>query len=213
MSKCCFFTPFTGKGGFPKDIGSRKTVGFCIQGDYGWAAIFPDNGDLIIQINSKRWKLKDKDVHVDYFHVYKKKRTQFRILQKEKTFDWRYSSWWSTRPDFIVEPMAASREEENAEEDIFGYIAMLKENDTVADNLMALWSNTARTRILLCPYCLGDISEKTIDCAYCGSDVRKDSRYEFTTQEFQDLDMLDCGNCHQKIPELAFRCRYCYKKS
>lgn len=39
--------------------------------------------------------------------------------------------------------MAASREEENAEEDIFGYVCMLKENRKAAHNLYALWSRDA----------------------------------------------------------------------
>ncbi|WP_172806696.1 hypothetical protein [Endozoicomonas arenosclerae] len=130
-----------GKGGDLRYIEDLKTSGFCSQGEFGWIAIFPENGNLICQINSIKWHLLDDDVDVEYFHDYHKKTTKFSIKNNKNNFDINYKSWWANRDDFDINPMAASSEEENSEEDIFGYIKMLKDNQDSASNLNRLWSN------------------------------------------------------------------------
>jgi len=139
MIKCCAFDTSIAKGGDLQYIEDIKTSGFCSQGEYGWVAIYPENGTLVIQINSDMWILSNENVEVDYFHEYANKTTTFRISDAEVKFEFRYKSWWAEREDFEVNPMAASCEEENPEEDVFGYIKMLKDNKTSASNLSDIW--------------------------------------------------------------------------
>jgi hypothetical protein len=140
MIKCCSFDKSSGKGGELQYIEDIKTSGFCSQGGYGWISIYPENGTLVAQINSKKWCLSNDDVDVNYFHDYANKTTKFSIKHSELNFEYQYKSWWAERDDFEVNPMAASCEEENSEEDVFGYVKMLKDNKTSASNLAELWS-------------------------------------------------------------------------
>jgi hypothetical protein len=140
MTKCCLFDKASGKGGELQYIEDLKTSGFCLKGEYGWVAVFPENGGLICQINSKKWSLLDESTDVEYFHDYSSKTTKFRISSQDNNFEFVYMSWWADRDDFEVNPMAASCEEENSEEDIFGYVKMLKDNKKSAANLYQLWA-------------------------------------------------------------------------
>lgn len=140
MVKCRLFDREKGEGSDLRYVEDIKTSGFSAQGDYGWAAIYPDSGTLIVQINSKKWNLTSDDVAIDYYHNYDKGMTTFRISGNENDFEHTYKSWWSERDDFEVDPIAASCEEENSEEDVFGYIKMLKENKESARSLLGLWA-------------------------------------------------------------------------
>jgi len=139
MTKCCLFDKLTGSGGALQYIEDIKTSGFCCQGEYGWIAIYPENGSLVIQINSSKWVLSDETVDVDYFHDYLHKTTIFSITDAEVNFEFCYKSWWAERTDFEVNPMAASCEEEHTEENVFGYLKMLKDNKKSSDSLSELW--------------------------------------------------------------------------
>lgn len=140
MVKCRFFDKEKGLDDNLRYVEEVKTSGFCTQKDFGSIAVYPDNGELVVQINANKWNLLSDSVDVDYFHVYDKKLTTFRIFEQGKKFDLTYTSWWADRDDFDVDPMAASCEEKNSEEDIFGYLKMLKENKEAANNLLGLWS-------------------------------------------------------------------------
>ncbi|MYL26038.1 MULTISPECIES: hypothetical protein [Halomonadaceae] len=124
-------------------LGDKKTSGFCWKGDDHAVAIFPEDGTLKLVIDSSKWDLLSEKVDVDYFHDYKTALTTFRVYGDGSEFEVSYPSWWRGREDVEVDEMAASREEENAEEDIFGYVCMLKENRAAADNLYALWARNA----------------------------------------------------------------------
>jgi len=63
--------------------------------------------------------------------------------------------------------------------------------------------------VLLCPYCMGTITENTEDCKHCGDDVRNDAIYELTTQQVLELPTKECQNCQQHIPKLSIKCRHC----
>jgi hypothetical protein len=140
MTKCCAFDKMKGCGGDFQYLEDRKTSGFCSQGEYGWVAVYPENQSLVVQINEKKWDLLEDGSEVDYFHIYDKKLTSFKISNARNLFDLVYQSWWAERDDFEPDPISASREEENVEEDIFGYIHMLNENKSSARNLFDLWT-------------------------------------------------------------------------
>lgn len=81
---------------------------------------------------------------IDYFYSYKGESTAFRILLAGKKFETTCQSWWAGRDDCIVNQYEASNEEENVEEDIFGYTNMLKDNHDAAVNLHSLCSRSAK---------------------------------------------------------------------
>ena len=137
--KCCCFDIAKGEGGTFEFIEDRKTTGFCLQGDYGWVAIYPDDGVLTVQINMDKWRVLPGETEVTYFHDYNGKVTSFYIKDRDKSFDFTYRSWWADSEYFEINPMAASCEEENPEEDVFGYVAMLNENEDVVKNLVDFW--------------------------------------------------------------------------
>lgn len=137
---------FDGTNYFPRaaeSVGDKKTSGFCWKGEEHTVAICPEDGTLKLVVNSIRWDLLSEKINVDYFHDYKTAVTTFRVYGNGSEFEVSYPSWWRGREDVEVDEMSASREEENAEVDIFGYICMVKENKKVADNLCALWSRNA----------------------------------------------------------------------
>ncbi|WP_083690103.1 hypothetical protein [Colwellia sp. UCD-KL20] len=140
MVKCCSYDKSIGKGGQFQYIEDLKTSGFCSQKENGWIAVFPEQGTLVCQINSKKWSLNDENVDIEYFHDYSAKTTTFSIKDPEKSLKITYKSWWADRNDFEVNPIAASCEDENSEEDILGYIYMLINNPQSIVNLCDLWS-------------------------------------------------------------------------
>lgn len=140
MIKCCLFDKIEGDGSKFQYVENRKTSGFCAQGEYGWVAVYPENKSLVVQINTRKWDLLSDDLEIKYFHIYDKKLTKFRISGCGNIFEHTYQSWWAERDDFEVNPIAASCEEENSEQDIFGYIHMLRENETSARNMFELWA-------------------------------------------------------------------------
>jgi hypothetical protein len=66
--------------------------------------------------------------------------------------------------------------------------------------------------IILCPYCISEITEETTICEHCGSDTGIDSPFEMILEEFQELEMKSCNYCKHSIPKLAVICRNCKKK-
>jgi len=143
MAYCYYFEGTISVLNDPEAVGDKKTSGFCWKGDEHTVAIFPEDGTLKLLVDSKKWDLLSEKVGVDYFHDYKAAVTTFRVYGNGSESEVSYPSWWRGRDDVEVGKMAASREEENAEEDIFGYVCMLKENQKAADNLYALWSRNA----------------------------------------------------------------------
>lgn len=127
----------------PEFVEDKQTCGFCWKGDEHSVAIYPEGGTLKVVVDANKWDLLGEQVNVDYFHDYKAALTTFRVYGEGSEFETSYPSWWRGRDDVQVDEMAASREEENAEEDIFGYVCMLKENRKAAHNLYALWSRNA----------------------------------------------------------------------
>lgn len=118
----------------------QKTSGFCLCDNFGEVALYPGEQYLIVKINDKQWSLGDPSVLVTYFHNYENKTTTFKIENNEHVFNLNYYSWWANRDDFIVNPYAASCEEENSKEDMWAYIDNLFEFPDKAKNLHAFWS-------------------------------------------------------------------------
>ena len=121
-----------------------KTSGFSGNLHFGWAALYPLEDKLILEINNKSWDLLDDNVDTEYFHFYSEKKTRFQILNHDNVeFESVYKSWWADRSDFKVNEMAVSCEPENREEDDLAYINWIKHNTQKARNLHALWSKNA----------------------------------------------------------------------
>jgi len=118
---------------------NKKTTGFCKKTSGGWAAVYPEKDSLVLQIENRIWNITDDNVMILYFHNYRKKSTTFRIEHPNGDFEIIYDAWWKDRKGFIPEPMAASCEPENIEEDFFGYIDWLSQPD-IARRLFRLWN-------------------------------------------------------------------------
>ncbi|WP_396613032.1 hypothetical protein ACH9L7_07150 [Haloferax sp. S1W] len=136
------FDPSSGSGSEFEEIGDYGTSGFCKAGDFGWVAVYPDpdRQTLIVQISEIKWDLYASGTTVIYNHHYNDENTYFKISDEENTFDITYEAWWKDVPHFEANKWAASREEENSHEDIFGYILMLWQNEDKKENWIELWS-------------------------------------------------------------------------
>ncbi len=63
--------------------------------------------------------------------------------------------------------------------------------------------------VILCPYCLGLIEEKTRRCPYCGRDVTSDAPVEMTLKEYEAAERTSCSFCGKSRLKLAKICLSC----
>lgn len=138
-NKCATFDPANNQLGTEDFVRNTKTSGFYSESKAGTVSIYPRNQELIIRVGQKQWDLLSSGIQTSYFHNYSTKETTFRISGSSEQFEITYPAWWADRDDFIINEMAASCEEENSEEDVFGYIHMLNENQDSANSLHPLW--------------------------------------------------------------------------
>lgn len=141
MEYSCFDTE-SGTGGPFNDIDGVEISGFCKKSDSGWIAVYPDpdRDTLVVQIDGTTWDLYASETTVVYNHHYDDAKTYFKITDGENTWDRLYEAWWKDVPHFTVNKWAASREDENSSEDIFGYILMLWQSEESKDDWIEAWS-------------------------------------------------------------------------
>ncbi|MFN2286474.1 MAG: imm11 family protein [Anaerolineae bacterium] len=70
-----------------------------------------------------------------------------------------------------------------------------------------IWTNEAA--VILCPYCMGIITEETEICPTCGLDTRQDAALEMTLDELRDMKRKPCPYCGTRIHVWADPCPYC----
>ncbi|QIB76410.1 hypothetical protein GL213_02080 [Halogeometricum borinquense] len=137
------FDPSEGVGDGFTDIEGQDISGVCSEVDGVWVAIYPDSekNTILVQIDGTTWDLYSPDTEVAYNHDYENEKTSFRISDNSNTFTTTYDAWWQDRPDFEPNKWAASREDENADEDIFGYILMLWHRQEKKQHYINNWAN------------------------------------------------------------------------
>lgn len=124
--------------------GDVEISGFYEQTDAGWVAIHPDpeGRTLLVQIDGTSWDLFAAETHVGYKHDYETPRTTFTIEDDEKRLRRTYDPWWD-EPGcewFEPEPWSAGREQENWEEDIFGYVWWLSQQEERKEDFVQPWA-------------------------------------------------------------------------
>jgi len=201
--KATRFDTTAGMGdGFRKRRGNDLS-GFCTEGTHGWAAVYPRDGLLIVQVNLQRWTLALSSV--EYEHLPEAGESRFKITDGANTFEHVYPSWWTDGGDPYGDWLC-----EDEDNDIFGYIAVLRTDHEMAINLAEVWSGIPRQTLILCPYCVGTITQETVHCGHCGDDVRNDSAFAVNAiVATQMAHSARCTHCEKPMSDLALKCPHC----
>lgn len=86
-------------------------------------------------------------------------------------------------------------------------------NENKTNNNEMNLENAEKDYVLLCPYCISEITEETAICEQCNQDTRNDAVIEETLADFKNMETKSCNNCQKSIPHLANTCKYCKKKT
>jgi hypothetical protein len=93
-------------------------------------ALYVDFGILYFQWNDHRWDMTSSNLVIEYQHDFKMQTTMFAVngLKIE------YPAWWKNDPHF--DPNLPELDED---EDYFGYIFSVKQNQRLQHNLTVAW--------------------------------------------------------------------------
>jgi len=90
-----------------------------------------------------------------------------------------------------------------------GFVEHVLQSDLRGFVFKLVWSG--EDVLLLCPYCMGIIDEKTVVCPTCGLDVTCDAAFEMSWEECAQMKRIGCRVCATRIFRLADPCPYCGK--
>lgn len=138
MTKCVEFNSDLKSFGEELYLEDRKTCGFGYRGVDCEFAVYARSETIVFFALNDVWDMLSPDTFVDYFHVYDRKCTYFKVSNGQQKFEIAYPSWWVDRvdcPQFEGDLLV----EDDLVEDFFGYVAAIKNNRKMACNLYDLW--------------------------------------------------------------------------
>lgn len=98
------------------------------------AALYSEDNNLVLQIDSSKWILTE-GLNIQYHHSPTKKTTAFVVADNTDSFSLEYKAWWANIPDFsLIEP------EMDEDEDFFAYIFAVSKNKSIQQALLKQWS-------------------------------------------------------------------------
>ena len=69
--------------------------------------------------------------------------------------------------------------------------------------------NYANESLILCPYCLSLVEDKTVICHTCKEDTTRDAKVEMSQAEYDSKLRKPCPSCNSEIMVLTAICPNC----
>ena len=98
-------------------------------------ALYLQDGQLKLQINSQIWIFASKELKISFYHDVLQRTSHFSITSPQGDFTLEYPAWWSEMPDF--EPFEP---EMDKDEDYLAYIYEVWQQPTIQNALQKRWS-------------------------------------------------------------------------
>lgn len=142
MTRCVEFNGDLRNLGEAFYLENRRTCGFAYVRDNFKCAVYAGQGTIFFGIENDVWDILSPNTFVDYFHIYDRRCTYFKVTDGCREYENTYSSWWADRAD-CLQFEGDLLVEDDIVEDFFGYVAAIKSNRKMADNLFELWAKNA----------------------------------------------------------------------
>jgi len=131
---------------FEDRMNNATDVGYCYKMPFGWVALYACDEGLILQIDKQKWILTEGNVVTHYMYDFiNKSEMIFSVEDAVHKLDITYEKWWKSEDNTVVDPVYASLDTRNVDNDLLAYVDYLNGENGNPDNVLAFWRKNSNS--------------------------------------------------------------------